>query len=276
MAYDILSITAWSTWPRTAEFYQSKRFPRAFVVGDAAHAFPPTGGLGVNTGIADAQNLAWKINAVERGWASKTILSTYGNERRPIAVANAHQSVKNQVKLRSLKAALRDPPADKTSLDWTNWKAKLDDEIRVNAEHFDSIRLQIGYVYGDQEVSDEPCDRYIPSCQPGSRLPHTWITFQGRRASILDLVDGTGFVLFTDSDSSSILSATSAKNLSVAIHTFSIDSEFSIIDHSWVDTMRLTPGTGLLVRPDQHIMGHVSSEGDVEVLLRALSVSEQA
>lgn len=95
----------------------------------------------MNTGIADAQNLAWKIHAVEKRWARETILSIYGQERRPVAVANAHQSVKNQVKLRNLTAALRDPPVDTASDDWIPWKEKLESELLANAEHFDSVRL---------------------------------------------------------------------------------------------------------------------------------------
>ncbi|KAB8268133.1 hypothetical protein BDV30DRAFT_245965 [Aspergillus minisclerotigenes] len=253
LPYDILSITAWSTWPRTAEFYQSKQFPRAFVVGDAAHAFPPTGGLGVNTGIADAQNLAWKIHAVEKRWAKEAILSTYGQERRPIAVANAHQSVKNQVKLRNLKAALRDPPVDTASDDWNRWKEKLDSELRANAEHFDSIRLQIGYRYGEDEVSEEPCEIYSPSRKPGSRLPHAWISFAGQALSTLDLVDGTGFVLLL---------------IPVIIDTFCVGSDFVVLNDSWTSTVGLSvPASGLLIRPDQHILGNVASLEDIERLL---------
>ncbi|KAE8329721.1 hypothetical protein BDV39DRAFT_213552 [Aspergillus sergii] len=251
--YDILSITAWSTWPRTAEFYQSKQFPRAFLVGDAAHAFPPTGGLGVNTGIADAQNLAWKIHAVEKRWAKEAILSTYSQERRPVAVANAHQSVQNQVKLRNLKAALRDPPVDTASDDWTLWKEKLDSELRANAEHFDSIRLQIGYRYGEDEVSKEPCNYYSPSRKPGSRLPHAWISFAGQRLSTLDLVDGTGFVLLL---------------ADMIIHTFCVGADCVVLNDSWISTVGLSvPASGLLIRPDQHILGNVTSLEDIERLL---------
>ncbi|KAB8216645.1 hypothetical protein BDV33DRAFT_194247 [Aspergillus novoparasiticus] len=267
--YDILSIAAWSTWPRTAEFYQSKQFPRAFLVGDAAHAFPPTGGLGVNTGIADAQNLAWKIHAVEKRWAKEAILSTYGQERRPVAVANAHQSVKNQVKLRNLKAALRDPPVDTVSDDWTLWKEKLGSELRANAEHFDSIRLQIGYRYGEDEVSEEPCDYYSPSRKPGSRLLHAWISFAGQRLSTLDLVDGTGFVLLlADSSARGLADAVRSISIPLIIYTFCVDADCVVLNDSWISTVGLSvPASGLLIRPDQHIPANVTSLEDIERLL---------
>lgn len=271
MPFEILSVTAWSTWPRTAEFYQSSRFPRAFVVGDAAHAFPPTGGLGVNTGIADAQNLAWKIHAVERAWSDESILVTYGKERRPVAVANAHQSVKNQVKLRGLKVALRYPPKDQTSPDGIEWQTRLNDQIAANSEHFDSIRLQIGYIYGEEEISDEPCDRYIPGPIPGSRLPHAWIFQDSQRVSTLDLVDGSGFVLLTSPGSTNLLSSDKvAKITSVPVHTLCVGEDFQLIDEAWVDVMKLSsPGLGLLVRPDQHIIGVATSADEVGNLLKS-------
>ncbi|KAL5041106.1 FAD binding domain-containing protein [Aspergillus fruticulosus] len=276
--YNILSITAWSSWPRTAEFYQSRQYPRAFVVGDAAHAFPPTGGLGVNTGIADAHNLAWKIHAVESGWASETIFSTYGDERRPVAVANAHQSVKNQVRLRNLKAALRDSPPDAAGSgsgsdlkdEWTRWKKRLDEELAANAEHFDSIRLQIGYCYGDNEggegEGEKPCDVYIPSNKAGIRLPHAWVSVEGRgRISTLDLVDGTGFVLFLAAPV-----CPDSINSTVRVRTFCVGFDFVVLDDSWVSTVGLSvPGSGLLVRPDQHIVKNVASVEEVERLLSA-------
>lgn len=272
--YEVLSIAVWSTWPRTAEFYRSKRFPRAFVLGDAAHAFPPTGGLGVNTGIADAQNLAWKINAVEKSWADDSVLASYGAERRPVAVANAHQSVKNQVKLRGLKAALRDPRSSSGSgetSDWIEWEKRLDGELRENLEHFDSINLQIGYIYGATEEANVPCDCYTPRGLPGARLPHTWITHADNRISILDLVDGKSFVLLTSGTFTNHWDYRLTTISSVPIRTFRAGVDFNILYNSWLDVVGLSiQGSGLLVRPDQHILGNVKSVKDVERLLSAI------
>ena len=57
---------------------------RAFIAGDAAHIHPPTGGQGMNTGIQDSYNLAWKMALVLRGTASSGLLDTYEAERRPV------------------------------------------------------------------------------------------------------------------------------------------------------------------------------------------------
>lgn len=66
-----------------------------FLAGDAAHVFPPAGGFGMNTGVQDAHNLAWKLAAVLKGEARNSVLNTYSEERRPVARANAELSVRN-------------------------------------------------------------------------------------------------------------------------------------------------------------------------------------
>lgn len=79
----------------SAQIASSFRRGNVFLAGDAAHRFPPTGGLGMNTGIADAHNLAWKLAFVCRGEASSELLDTYEAERRPVAQRNCEESVRN-------------------------------------------------------------------------------------------------------------------------------------------------------------------------------------
>lgn len=66
---------------RLAEHYRKRR---VFIAGDAAHIHPPTGGQGMNTGIQDAYNLAWKLALVLRGAAPEALLDSYEDERRPV------------------------------------------------------------------------------------------------------------------------------------------------------------------------------------------------
>jgi len=82
-------------WMLAGKLAKSYRRGRIFLAGDAAHCFPPTGGLGLNTGVQDAHNLAWKLAAVIKGSAGPALLDTYEMERRPLAQINLAHSERN-------------------------------------------------------------------------------------------------------------------------------------------------------------------------------------
>lgn len=82
---EILHISHWIQERVLASKYQQGRL---FLAGDAAHRHPPTTGLGLNTAVTDANNLAWKLAFVYRGWASPGIMDTYERERRPVGRRN--------------------------------------------------------------------------------------------------------------------------------------------------------------------------------------------
>ncbi|MBR0649388.1 monooxygenase [Roseomonas terrae] len=81
----VLSELRWSSMFRISMRLAAKyREGRVFIAGDAAHIHPPTGGQGMNTGIQDAYNLAWKLAAVTAGRAPPALLDSYEAERRPV------------------------------------------------------------------------------------------------------------------------------------------------------------------------------------------------
>lgn len=102
---DVLDIKPWVMHAEVAERFVSCN-NRVILIGDAAHRFPPAGGFGMNTGIQDAHNLAWKIASLVKGVAPSSILGTYETERRPIAIFNTALSVENFKAAMSVPAAL--------------------------------------------------------------------------------------------------------------------------------------------------------------------------
>jgi 2-polyprenyl-6-methoxyphenol hydroxylase-like FAD-dependent oxidoreductase len=104
-----IEIKSIQTWTMHAQVADRFRVGRIFLAGDAAHRFPPTGGLGLNTGVADVHNLAWKLAWVAFGRAREALLDTYEQERRPVGIAATADSVANFDGLFEVVAALGIP-----------------------------------------------------------------------------------------------------------------------------------------------------------------------
>jgi 2,4-dichlorophenol 6-monooxygenase len=90
----------------TAQVAERFRHQHVFLVGDSAHRFPPTGGLGLNTGVGDVHNLVWKLAACLRDPQQQPLLETYEQERRPIAQRSTDVSVNNNRKMEEVLFAL--------------------------------------------------------------------------------------------------------------------------------------------------------------------------
>ena len=166
---------------------------RVFVVGDSAHTFAPTGGFGMNTGIQDAHNLAWKIAGVLHGWASHSLLSSYEFERRPVAEFNAQRSSVNANEMWDLlrrAATLMTHPSRHDEV-----CTALSNEIERQRPHFDFSGQALGFRYGFDPVVAEVV-AYSPAVAPGARAPHFWLDSGQGRVSTLDLT-ATTFGLFT-------------------------------------------------------------------------------
>jgi hypothetical protein len=83
--YEMLSVSPWERRDYVARGYGEGR---VFIAGDAAHECSPTGGIGMHTGLEEAVNIGWKLAAAIEGWGGPELLTSYGSERRPIAVRN--------------------------------------------------------------------------------------------------------------------------------------------------------------------------------------------
>jgi 2,4-dichlorophenol 6-monooxygenase len=268
--FDILTI---GTWHMSAQIAERYRAGRTFLVGDAAHRFPPTGGLGLNTGVADVHNLLWKLAAVESGWLNAACLDTYEAERKPVAQFNCDQSMHNAFKLIEIPMALgvsadidESTVAVRATLVDPVGRARVQAAIANQAIHFDLLGLQLGHVYSGSLVIDdgseapaleEPARDYVPSTRPGGRLPHAWLP-DGR--STLDLVDDMVPTLL-------VRDGVRPGDIGRPCVTASCPAGV------WDDMFGLGDEQCLIVRPDQHIAHRGPIGGAGEVLAQLLGVT---
>ncbi|KAJ5390086.1 FAD binding domain-containing protein [Penicillium cataractarum] len=180
--YDVLSFRPWILSRKVAKSYSDGR---VFLAG-------------LNSGLGDVHNLAYKLAAVHHGSAKDATLDTYDAERRQVALVNSQQSVKNGKKIFGLLKTLgtTDPDVDvaRHNLYQTihDEKAMVDinEGIEGQREHFDNLGLHIGYVYGDKRIPDN-ASVYEPVCVPGARLPHAWIKLVDSEKVQLPAIDST-------------------------------------------------------------------------------------
>lgn len=251
--FDILSTMPWTRRELVAESYGTKR---VFLVGDSAHQLSPTGGFGMNTGIQEAVDIGWKLEACLRGWGGANLLASYEAERKPVAARNVREAARNLDRM--LASRQTKPPeavfqpgpegdaARRTYGDWYT---------RMMAPEWFTIGIQLGFRYEGSPIivpdgTPAPPDdvaRYVQTARPGHRAPHVWMQ-DGR--STLDLF-GRGFVLLrtraAPPDVGGFVEA--AKSRGVPL---------SVVDVFEMPVWEAYERELILVRPD----GHVAWRGD--------------
>jgi len=273
---DILGLYPWRINRIVAGCYARGR---VFLAGDAAHRHPPTNGLGANTCIQDAFNLAWKLALVIKGQAGPGLLATYTAERQPIGERVVNRAVDSWVLGAGLLPAMGLDPAAAHAERATQFgqlsedsdagtrrrralRAVLDEESYI----FEAHGVEMNQVYASTAVVDDGSalvyerdeELYAqPTSHPGARIPHAWVGDATRTLSTLDVVGGERFTLITRDRGTAWLAAARA-----VAEEFGIDLATVAVAHGG-DVQDLYGDFGrrsgieedgcLLVRPDQHI-----------------------
>ncbi|MFJ9853201.1 FAD-dependent monooxygenase [Streptomyces sp. NPDC101150] len=229
-------------WVMNAFAAERFRHGRILLAGDAAHAIPIIGGMGMNAGIADAHNLCWKLAGVLRGWAGASLLETYETERQPVAHQTLRQAVANtqlllQVQNRRLNQLQRREAApDRVELPWSE-------------RYFAQLGLVLGVAYHSDAVladGDTPPEPpaggtdYVPTAEPGHRMPHLWLRPNN---STLDTC-GERFTLLTPDPARWERQALASTRWPLGIEA---------LPREHIDFCGLRLHGALLIRPDGHI-----------------------
>jgi 2-polyprenyl-6-methoxyphenol hydroxylase-like FAD-dependent oxidoreductase len=195
--FEILSVMRWVRRELVADRYGTDR---VFIAGDAAHLMSPTGGFGMNTGIGDAVDLGWKLEAVHKGWAGAALLQSYDAERRPVGLRNVAEASRNLKRMLSTRERLPGPEIFQPGPDNDLARRQYGDWFAAIMRHeWFANGIMLGYRYDNSPIvwpdgTPAPPDvphPYIQIARPGARAPHVFLK-DGR--STLDLF-GRGLVL---------------------------------------------------------------------------------
>jgi len=263
---DIIGHEPWTAGAAlVAERFQDGRI---LLAGDAVHLFTPTGGFGMNTGLEDAFNLAWKLAASVQGWAGPRLLATYEQERLPIALRNTGAARQLSININDVHAPVQ---IEEDSAAGAACRAQASVQLATFAEQFASLGVQLGTRYDGSAivVRDEspPADDFIvyrPTAVPGGRAPHAWLDdTHGSGASLFDAF-GTGFTLLRlgprPPDADAVLAAAKEWKIPVAV-----------VDVPDRDVRDLYDRDLALIRPDQHVAWRGNAvPGNTEALLGRL------
>jgi 2,4-dichlorophenol 6-monooxygenase len=268
-------------WAVEAVIAASFRAGRVFLLGDAAHRHPPTGGLGLTSAIHDAQNLCWKLAAVLRGQAAPALLDTYEAERRPVDERNCQRSLENAANHFFIVGALGVSPertADENMVALRRmWSADPADRaqrsavlraMRAQSMEFTELNVEYGYEYASAAVVPDGSPRkppvddirvYEPSTRPGAPLPHAWIDDEdGDRRALRELVRPGRFLLIAGEDGATWCEAARAladdADVPVdALRIGHIDGDLFDPRCTWLRHRGIASDGAVLVRPDRFV-----------------------
>jgi 2-polyprenyl-6-methoxyphenol hydroxylase-like FAD-dependent oxidoreductase len=237
LKYEIVQSGPWRPQFLVAQSFGRKR---VFIAGDATHQYMPTGGLGMNTGVAEAHNLAWKLAACVKNWGGAALLDSYEAERLPVARRN-REHVK-RCAAAAFEATTAEAPGSEAMA--REFEAKV-------SRLYESLGVEIGYRYRGSPIvvadpAPEPPEEdlhYWPTAWSSARLPST---FLADGSALFDALSPDGYTLLcldgAEGEAAPLLAAAGQAGVPLRLLPLA-DSRLKRVYET-----RL-----LLVRPDQHV-----------------------
>jgi 3-(3-hydroxy-phenyl)propionate hydroxylase len=210
---------------------------RVIFIGDAAHQVSPFGARGANSGIQDAENLAWKLAAMLRGEGGQTLIDSYEVERIQAADENIGHSTRSTEFM---------SPHSNAELRLRDAVLELAPQAEFARRMVNSGRLSLPTVY-DSPLSTADTESFAGTARLGAPLPDAPLArTDGTPVHLLECVPGDFQVIYVD--------GAGARPPSVDGLAMTVLGE-DVIDREGVFTQRLDarPGSTYLIRPDQHL-----------------------
>jgi 2,4-dichlorophenol 6-monooxygenase len=275
-----VTIRSTSLWGNNKMYATRYREGRVFCMGDAVHRHPPSNGLGSNTSVQDAYNLAWKLALVLRGTAGEKLLDSYDAERAPIGreiVLRANRSIEEfgpifqalgftdtsdpEVMAEHMRARADDTP------EAARQRIALREALELKDYEFNAHGVELGQRYASPAVvpdgTPEPeymRDRelyYHPTTWPGARLPHCWLGRDGHKVSTHDLAGKGRFCLLTGISggawAAAAQRAAEAAGVDLVAHVIGPGREYTDLYDDWARLREVREDGCVLVRPDAHV-----------------------
>lgn len=294
----ILSTFRWYINDQVAQTYQKGR---VLCIGDAVHRHPPINGLGSNTCISDAFNLAWKLAYVLKGFAGPSLLGTLTIERKPVGDAVVRRANTGMEAHRTLWSILGLTPSDREKAvaelqrpdeQGELARRRLGDAFEATDAELQALGIQMNQIYtgspataandGDVPPSLEGMNllkEVALSTYPGFHLPHVWLAANGQspRVSSLDLCGHGRFTVLTGIGGQCWLDA--AKAISgtrgypeVVGHGVGFRCDYMDCYRDWQRVRGVGDAGVVLVRPDHFVAWRfdTSSDNATELLRQVL------
>lgn len=273
---DVRYVSHW-----TLETVVANRFSegRVFFIGDAAHRQTPGAGIGLNSGIQDAHNIAWKLALALRGKAGPRLLDSYEIERRPVVQRNVAWSLfaMSNMALPMLAMGLS-PVVPKeinehefaklfeTSVEGDARRARLAEVFKTQRVEYTAHDIEMGFTYKSDAIIDDESSpawrdpmgaEYRPTTRPGSRMPHAWLEVAGVRCSTHELIPTGGFLLLTGRSGDPWCRAAkmAADELELAVTAYRVGQggDANDPDQTWEHLRGIEDDGAVVVRPDGHV-----------------------
>ncbi|MET3762255.1 FAD-dependent monooxygenase [Sphingomonas sp. UYEF23] len=267
-------------WPLDAVVATRYRVGRAFMLGDAAHRNPPTGGHGLNAAIQDAYNISWKLAAVIKGTAGDSLLDSYEAERRPLAQHIVATSFGGWEKQRGMMMAIGFSPKNTPEQNWSNVRRVWQEDAEGDATrkelanavvgilpNYSSLNVGFGYSYETGALmpdgtpsrwSHDPLEPFHPSTRPGCSIPDIWVDTLVGRIALGDIVARGKLVLIAGEQGQGWRDAAEriAQERGIALDAIVIGGtagDWLDLRGAWGRAREHGPEGAILVRPDRFI-----------------------